>query len=262
MSFRSEQVLPGVYHIMDCMGVCMTLLTGSERALLVDTGYGIEDVAAYVRTLTQLPLTVIVTHGHHDHCLGARWFAQTFMFAQDQEDFAAYTGEKQRSAVLNGAHQRGLAVDDAAYLAAQIPAPEALEEHTLELGGLTAQIMNVPGHTPGSAVVYVPERRLLLTADDWNPCTWLFFPKALPVQTYRANLLALIRRMDFDWVLCSHQPMLFPRAKLDTFAAHLTDEHLRAAPAVDVPPYNAVDTHQADMGDGQILVFDWQKAKL
>lgn len=261
MAFQAKEVLPGVHHIMDCMGVCMTLVTGRERALLVDTGYGIEDVAAYVRTFTQLPLTVIITHGHHDHALGARWFEETLMFPEDQEDFAAYTAARQRRAVLAGARGKGIQTDEAAYLTAPIPMPLPLTEQTLDLGGLTAQIMNVPGHTPGSAVVLVPELSLLLTADDWNPCTWLFFPKALPVKQYRENLRGLLE-LPFSQVLCSHQPVLFPRAKIDEFAAHLDDDNLRAAPAVNITPYDAVDTHQADMGEEQILVFDWQKAGL
>jgi len=80
-SFSVIEPMKNVYHISDCMGVCMTLLAGSEKAILVDTGYGIEDVGRFVRTLTDKPLQVILTHGHHDHMLGARWFAETRMFA-------------------------------------------------------------------------------------------------------------------------------------------------------------------------------------
>lgn len=261
MAFESNQVLPGVWHIRDAMGVCMTLLVGSERALLVDCGYGIEDVAAYVRTLTALPLTVVVTHAHHDHMLGVRWFDEAFMFAEDAADFVTYSGEKQRRAVLDAAHAKGIAADDEAFLRADIPMPKPLTAQTLDLGGLHARILHVPGHTPGSAVVIVPERSLLLSGDDWNPCTWLFFPMALPMKAYRQNLLRLLRE-PFEHVLCSHQPMLFPRAAIDSFAAHLADENLRAAVPVDIPPYEATDTRQADMGEGQIFVFDWQKADL
>ena len=45
MAFTVHAVMPGVWHIVDCMGVCMTLLEGENAAMLVDTGYGIEDVA-------------------------------------------------------------------------------------------------------------------------------------------------------------------------------------------------------------------------
>lgn len=261
MAFTAKNVLPGVWHVQDCLGVCMTLLTGDKAALLVDTGYGAEDVQAYVRTLTNLPLTVILTHGHHDHALGAIHFAHTYMFPEDREDFRTYTGEQQRRRVIASMQARGLTVDEDAFLAAPIAMPEALTEHTIDLGGMTAQILHVPGHTPGSAVVWVPERKLLLTADDWNPCTWLFFPMALGMREYRANVLPLMD-LPFEHVLCSHQPMLFGREKIAEFMAHLTDDNLRAAPAVDVPPYEDVDTHQADMGDGQIFVFDWRKAGL
>ena len=72
MSFEFIRICKGVTHIRDAMGVCMTLIEGETDAMLVDTGYGTEDVAAFVRTLTDKPLTVLLTHHHHDHALGAR----------------------------------------------------------------------------------------------------------------------------------------------------------------------------------------------
>ena len=74
MGFIEREVLPGVRHIRDGLGVCFTLLTGGTRALLVDAGYGVEDVSAFVHTLTDLPVTLWLTHGHFDHAPGARWF--------------------------------------------------------------------------------------------------------------------------------------------------------------------------------------------
>ena len=260
MAFESREVLPGVHHIKDAMGVCMTLLVGEKSALLVDTGYGSEDVLAYIRTLTQLPVTVILTHGHHDHALGARWFPQTMMFAEDQADFATYTALETRQRVLAQAQGKGLEVPED-FLIVQIPMPLPLNEQTVDLGGMTAQIMKVPGHTPGSAVVYVPDRKLLLTADDWNPCTWLFFPAALGAQEYRNNVRKL-QELGHTHVLCSHQPVLFERSMMDDFLDGLTDEVLRAAIPVDISPYEATDTRQAELPNGQIFVFDWAKAGL
>lgn len=260
MAFEAREVLPGVYHIKDAMGVCMTLLVGSQAALLVDTGYGTEDVHAYVRTLTELPLTVILTHGHHDHALGARWFDRVMMFAEDQADFRTYTGLEMRRRVMQQALDKGLTVDGH-FLTDEIALPLPLEEQTVDLGGMRVQIMRVPGHTPGSAVVYVPDRKLLLTADDWNPCTWLFFPAALGAKEYRANVRGL-QRLGHTHVLCSHQPVLFARAMMDDFLDGLTDEALRAAKPVNISPYEATDTRQAALPHDQIFVFDWAKADL
>lgn len=260
MPFVSNEVLLGVHHIKDAMGVCMTLLVGDKSALLVDTGYGTEDVQTFVRTLTDKPASVILTHGHHDHALGARWFRQTMMFEEDQADFSTYTAQETRFRVLRQAQSKGLTVDDA-FMSAQIPMPLPLHEQTVDLGGMLVQVMKVPGHTPGSAVVYVPDRKLLLTADDWNPCTWLFFPAALGAKEYRANVRRL-QAMPYTHVLCSHQPVLFERSMMDDFLNALTDEALMAAKAVKIAPYEAIDTHQAELPHGQIFVFDRAKACL
>lgn len=260
MSFESCEVLPHVFHIKDCMGVCMTLLVGEQAALLVDTGYGVEDVHAYVRTLTKLPLTVVITHGHHDHALGARWFEQTLMFEDDQEDFTTYTGADMRRRVYRQALDKGLAVDEA-FLSDSIPMPMPLSEQTVDLGGMRVQIIHCPGHTPGSAVVYLPDLRLLLTADDWNPCTWLFFPAALGAKDYRTHVRRL-QALPFTHVLCSHQPRLYERRMFDDFLNELTDDTLRAAMPVNIAPYEAIDTRQASLPHDQIIVFDWAKAGL
>ena len=83
--FRYREVLPDVYHIEDSLGVCMTLLCGSREALLADAGYGLEDVAAFTAALTDRPVRLILTHGHYDHILGAGWFPEAAVFAEDEE---------------------------------------------------------------------------------------------------------------------------------------------------------------------------------
>ena len=258
MAFTFHEFSPGVTHIQDAMGVCMTLLTGADRALLVDTGYGTEDVYAFVRTLTDLPLTVLLTHGHHDHALGARWFDEVYLLPEDNNVYWTYTAQEQRKMVLQSAREKGVPVDEQAFLSADMPRPRAIAPGDEDLGGLTARIISCPGHTPGSAVVYVPERELLLTGDDWNPCTWLFFPEALCVQDYRRNMRKLLK-LPFGSVLCSHQHKLFSRFLLDQFLEYLSDECLSAAPPVDTGKGRGVMTAEARLPMDQILVFD--KAK-
>ena len=258
MRFEVHQVANGVLHIRDAMGVCMTLLIGKKAALLVDTGYGVEDVAAFVRTLTDLPLTVLLTHHHHDHVLGARWFDKTLMFPEDLSEWPVFTSLERRQAVYVQAVSKGLDVDEAQFLQGNLATPEALQAGCLDLGDMAVEIIHCPGHTPGSSVVYLPQQKLLLTGDNWNPCTWLFFDAALPVQMYRENIRQL-QSLDFDRVLCSHQLDCYPRTAFDTFAEHLTEETLNAAKSVTIGGYERFDTRQADVAEGQIIVFDWSK---
>ncbi len=258
MAMTIHPVLPGVYHMADSMGVCQTLLVGDRAALLVDAGYGIENVRQAVEEITSLPVQVILTHGHHDHVLGARWFEETWMFPEDQEDFAEYTGEPTRRRILASAKANGLSVDEEAYLTRKLPQPLPLQEQVIDLGGLTAQIIHCPAHTPGSCVVYVKERQLLLTADDWNPCTWAFFPKALPVQRFRDNVRKLFA-LPFTHVLCSHRPALYERAVMENFFDGLTDETLTNAPRVTIGGWEDTNTHEASPAEGQVFVFDYDK---
>lgn len=258
MSYELNRVCPGVTHIRDAMGVCMTLIEGEKAALLVDTGYGTEDVAAFVATLTDKPLTVLLSHHHHDHALGARWFDKTVMFQEDMEEWLVFTGVAKRRVVHGQALAKGLAVTEEEFLSGECKLPYAIHSGTLDLGGLTVEVIHCPGHTPGSCVVYIPQRKLLLTGDDWNPCTWLFFDAALPVQAYRENVRRL-RRLDFEYVLCSHQLECFPRNRFDAFVDNLTNDVLDAAKPVTIGGWEHVDTRQADVTDGQILVFDWNK---
>lgn len=260
MAFEVNAVFPGVRHIRDEMGVCMTLLTGENRALLVDTGYGTEDVCAFIRSLTDKPLTVMLTHSHHDHAMGARWFDQVHLMAADCGTYAEFTGPAMRERVAQQARGKGIVVDDA-FLTADFPAPIPLESCEINLSGLTARIISCPGHTPGSAVVYVPEHRLLLTGDNWNPCTWLFFEAALGAKAYRRNVRGLLA-LPFRHVLCSHQLRMYPRETMEAFLDALTDEALHGAEKVAIEPYTHIDIRQARLPEEQIFVFDYAKAEL
>ena len=46
------------------------LLEGEEKALLLDTGYGIGNLRAFVEKLTDKPILVANTHYHPDHSAG------------------------------------------------------------------------------------------------------------------------------------------------------------------------------------------------
>lgn len=258
MAFVNHTPLPGVTHIADPMGVCMTLLEGEREALLIDTGYGLEDIAAHAARCTDKPLRVLLTHGHHDHAMGAIRFDKVWLFPEDAAVYATYTNDHWRRHVLEGARDRGLAADEAAYLSAPAPAWEAPPK-TVDLGGLTARILRCPGHTPGSAVVWVPERSLLITGDDWNPVTWLFFPEALPVRAWRANVRALLD-LPFTRVLCSHRETLWPREAFEGFLDALTDEALRKAEPAGEGAAMGINTYRAVVEDGErFLIFDRDK---
>ena len=267
--FRSIEPFPGIHHITDAMGVSFTLLAGNEHALLVDAGYGTEDVAAYVRSLTDRPVDVLLTHGHHDHVLGARWFPKTAMCADDLPVFQLRTARPQREAVRGQAYDKGLSVPED-FLTAPIPDPEPMVfTGTLggfpclerSLGGLDVVVVHVPAHTPGSVMVLVPREKLLLTGDDWNPCTWMWFAESADVQFWRDSMLRFVRAAEQEagvpirHVLCSHQPAPREGGELKDFLAYMTDDRLRSAPPVDMNSPIATRT-VTESARGWTLIFD------
>jgi hydroxyacylglutathione hydrolase len=69
--YVSTRLAPGIWHIEDTVHETyrdsMYLVEGNEKAALIDTGMGSGDLAGYVKTLTKLPVIVLITHGHRDH---------------------------------------------------------------------------------------------------------------------------------------------------------------------------------------------------
>lgn len=271
--FTVNEVRPGVCHIQDAMGVCFTLITGSERAMLFDAGYGTEDAGAFVRTLTDQPVTVLLSHGHHDHMLGARWFEETWIAAEDVPEFRERTGKFQRTKVMRQAKERGVPVPDD-FMTAVIPEPKTIqfpektgpfESRREDLGGREIRVVHVPGHTPGSVVLYDPENDLLLTGDDWNPCTWMWFPTSVAAPVWRENMLQLIAALEAEYgreirnVLCSHQPMLRTARELKGYLDSVTNEQLASGPEVDMGA--PINTHEVrNVLRGWQLVYDYDKA--
>ena len=260
---------PGVTHITDAMGVSFTLIEGGDSALLFDAGYGLENVADYVRSLTRRPAELLLSHGHHDHLLGARWFGRSLMDAADRAEFQLRAARPQREKVRQQAADRGLSVPED-FLTAVIPLPEPLEYscrvdrfecRVFDLGGREVWALHVPGHTAGSVVLYVPDCRLLLTGDDWNPCTWMWFPCSRPAGEWRDTMLDLVAALEKKTgeeilgILCSHQAAPREGRELKDFLAYMTDERLREAPAVDMG--EPVQTCQVTVPEkGWVLLFD------
>ena len=57
----------------------MYLLTGKEKALLIDTGFGTIPLKSICEELTGLPVTVALTHGHVDHIGGTGAFEEVWL---------------------------------------------------------------------------------------------------------------------------------------------------------------------------------------
>src|SRR5712692_7572892 len=72
--FVTVPIRSGVWLISEPGHVHSYLVAGKERAVLIDTGMGIAPIAPVIRNLTDLPLSVVLTHNHYVHVGGAKDF--------------------------------------------------------------------------------------------------------------------------------------------------------------------------------------------
>ncbi len=85
--YRSESLGKGMWRIFDFDGhignESFYLIEGQNRALLFDTGMGRGDLAAYISTLTKLPVDVAITHGNRDHFAQVDQFPNATVYLSD-----------------------------------------------------------------------------------------------------------------------------------------------------------------------------------
>ena len=64
--FTIYEAAQSVLHIQDVLGVSFSYLQGKTGGLLIDTGYGLENVKELIDSIADVPSQVLLSHGHHD----------------------------------------------------------------------------------------------------------------------------------------------------------------------------------------------------
>ena len=235
---RKEQIYtvtelePGIWRIGNSM-VYMDLLVGTHHALLFDTGYGFGSLRDVVRGITDKPLYVVNSHGHVDHACGNEQFGGAYIHQLDMELAMEHNGRDMRMAELDTA-EVPMDFDLEAHLSLGTgELKPAGEGFTFDLGGMTMEVIHLPGHTAGSIGLWCPERKLLWVGDAMNCFVWLFLPEAQSLNTYIASLHKAAA-LPFTHMLQSHEPRPVPRRKLWDYldlAEHLDFENGTLVPA-------------------------------
>ena len=186
--FSAVRLTRSTTRITDRLGVLMYLLEGEDRAVLIDSGFGVGDLAGFVKALSDKPLTVLLTHGHLDHAFGAAAFEDVRMSPLDAPVLRAH--QHLSDEVLQEARREG-------RLTAAAPDPQDFavlsDGEVFDLGGLHVRALAVPGHTPGSTAFLIAEERVLITGDAANQRTFLFHEEAASVSAYQESLARLRR---------------------------------------------------------------------
>ena len=248
MSFeraKIQQLRPNVYLIDDAGASTCFLVTGSEKALLVDTANGYEDLHTIVRMLTDLPVIVVNTHGHGDHIFGNVYFDEAWLHPADNalyDMFFGYAKEQMEQHSLKPCPVKPLEIGQ-----------------IFDLGGVQLEVVDLKGHTAGSVGLLDKAGRILYTGDGLNVHIWMQLDHSLPIATLLETLLALkeTHGADFDYVAHGHARELRDKEILDWMIQGCED--ILAGRTENDQPYQyfggTARQHPISTTPGEVIVY-------
>lgn len=215
--FRHERVNEHITRIFDISKTIIYLVEGKEKALVIDTGSGIGDLKAYVETLTTLPLTVCLTHGHVDHASGAGWFDEVYLNEKDwalAKEHAVNEIKKGYTASVIGDKVNEIGLEHYSPDCKKFLPME--DGHIFDLGGVTVEMLDARGHTQGMMCPLIREDRIIVFGDACNTATFMFDNSSSTILEYTKTLDYLKSKEPlWDRVLLSHGPGDIPTGVLD-----------------------------------------------
>ncbi len=163
-------------YAMDDAGATGYVVLGNEKALVIDTMNASDDLGAVVRSITDLPVMVVNTHGHGDHICGNIFFEEAYIHPADLPlalEFSTYPD------FVAEISRHGLSMP---------PFKEIPDGAVIDLGGATLEVVLLPGHTPGEICLLYREERVLFTGDGINCHLWMQLDNSLPMKELKTNM--------------------------------------------------------------------------
>ena len=212
---RFRDNLYGIYtESLDGMGdPWIYLILGPEKAMLIDTGFGVGDLKGLVNEISgNMPLIVVNTHCHFDHSWGNFQFERVYchehevpcLKAKQNPHIWDYLFDEHGDCIWTQFDRNDI-IPFQNYEIVGCP-----NGHLFNLGGdYEIELVFLPGHTPGHAAFLDKTNRILFAGDD--ACFGaVFIPGPEPgdpygkyatVSEFRNQLAKLVTRVDeFDGI--------------------------------------------------------------
>jgi len=248
-----------VYSLYEQTDVFCYLLVGEKSALLYDTTFGVFDLAAEVRAITPLPVEVVLSHGHYDHVNGAYQLGGGYIHPADEVLCYKHAGRTCRRWSLDDDYFSTLIppeLDREAYIHAGAgKLTHVLPGHTFDLGGMTAEVVALEGHTAGSIGLLIPRHRILLASDALGPHPWLFLRESLPLPQY-LSMLQRVQTLPFDTFYIGHSDQPRPRAEIALYEKVARNiDPARATPYPRLPELGGFIYEEEHNGESVGIVY-------
>ncbi len=234
--YRLKEQGGGIYRIVDPMGVGGNLIVGRQKALLIDTGFGLRDIRPAVKRATDLPLIVMNSHVHTDHSGGNYFFDTVYIPYVELSKIRDGTLDRDRDSLFRS--WREVRPQLARYMTEGVGLTQKLmQTHYLplpdrfDLGGRALTVSRLAGHTQDSVVVTDTLTRTAFVGDAVGPSVWLFLYPSGTIAEYADLLHAFSQRTDVERIQLSHKSVPLPFA----FVAYYEEFVRRASFERSVP---------------------------
>lgn len=187
MNYEIIKINEQTWRVEDA-GVRFFLLTGTKKALLVDSGMNVHNAREIAVSLTNLPVELLNTHADMDHIGSNSEFDTLYMNPAEFLNYSKFV--------------------DAKKLLNIVP---VWDGDVIDLGERPIQIITQPGHTPGSLALLDAKWRVLFGADSIQDGKIFMFGPQRNLPAYLHSLKKVKRYEDqFDTVYPSHGTFPLP----------------------------------------------------
>lgn len=156
------------------------LIVGEERALLLDAGAAPCDIMGLIRSVTDHPVDLVQSHGDGDHTANSAVFPKIYAHPAEYDVLLRFRPELRDKL-----------------------AP-VTEGYSFDLGGTVLEVVETPGHTPGSICLLDRARRQLFSGDTISREPVFLFGSHRDIKTYRQTLEKLQNLGCYDIVWPCH----------------------------------------------------------
>ncbi len=184
-------------YYFDQFDVHVYLFLGKDKALLTDTGFGcFPDLKEAVGKITDLPLMVLNSHGHPDHCGGNAGFGTIYAHPDGFEAICRFSE------------------GDCALLPLE-------DGEVIDLGGRSFEVILTPGHIDGHIALLNRAERTLLPGDVvQSEHIVMYLGYGADFAKYRASLVKLKDMGDlYDTILPCHGAVPMDKSQFDRIIA-------------------------------------------